>query len=33
VAQILSDNGWKNVHPLYGGYDAWVNAGMPVDAK
>jgi rhodanese-related sulfurtransferase len=33
VAQELSDRGWKNVHPLYGGFDAWVDAGLPVDPK
>jgi 3-mercaptopyruvate sulfurtransferase SseA len=33
VAQILADHGWKNVHPLYGGFDAWVKAGLPVEEK
>jgi rhodanese-related sulfurtransferase len=33
VAQQLSERGWKNVHPLYGGFDAWANAGLPVDSK
>ena len=23
MAQELADRGWKNVHPLYGGFDAW----------
>jgi 3-mercaptopyruvate sulfurtransferase SseA len=27
------ENGWKNVHPLYGGFDAWTEAGLPVDEK
>jgi 3-mercaptopyruvate sulfurtransferase SseA len=27
------ENGWKNVHPLFGGFDGWVKAGLPVDAK
>jgi 3-mercaptopyruvate sulfurtransferase SseA len=27
------EHGWKNVHPLYGGYDEWVKAGLPVDPK
>jgi 3-mercaptopyruvate sulfurtransferase SseA len=27
------EHGWKNVHPLYGGFDAWKDAGLPVDAK
>jgi rhodanese-related sulfurtransferase len=33
MAQKLMEHGWKNVHPLYGGFDAWENAGLPVDAK
>jgi len=33
VAQELAERGWKNVHPLYGGFDAWVDAGLPVDSK
>ncbi len=33
MAQELADRGWKNVHPLYGGFDAWVEAGLPVDSK
>ena len=33
VAQKLLEHGWKNVHPLYGGIDAWTGAGLPVDAK
>jgi rhodanese-related sulfurtransferase len=33
VAQELTERGWKNVHPLYGGFDAWVDAGLPLDAK
>jgi rhodanese-related sulfurtransferase len=33
VAQELLKQGFKNVHPLYGGYDAWVKAGYPVDPK
>jgi len=33
VAQQLLDHGFKNVHPLYGGFDAWVEAGYPVEAK
>jgi 3-mercaptopyruvate sulfurtransferase SseA len=27
------EHGWKNVHPLFGGFDAWNEAGLPVDAK
>ncbi|HXQ73829.1 MAG TPA: rhodanese-like domain-containing protein [Pyrinomonadaceae bacterium] len=33
VAQTLMENGWKNVHPLYGGFDAWNEAGLPVEPK
>jgi 3-mercaptopyruvate sulfurtransferase SseA len=27
------EHGWKNVHPLYGGFDAWEKAGLPVEPK
>jgi 3-mercaptopyruvate sulfurtransferase SseA len=27
------DRGWKNVHPLYGGFDAWREAELPVEVK
>jgi len=33
VAQKLMEHGYKNVHPLYGGFDAWVNAGGEVEMK
>jgi rhodanese-related sulfurtransferase len=33
VAQKLIEKGYTNVHPLYGGFDAWVNAGKPVESK
>jgi rhodanese-related sulfurtransferase len=33
VAQVLLEQGWKDVHPLYGGFDAWQRAGYPVEAK
>jgi rhodanese-related sulfurtransferase len=33
VAQDLAARGWKNVHPLYGGFEAWQKAGLPLDAK
>jgi rhodanese-related sulfurtransferase len=33
VAQVLMENGWKNVHPLYGGFDAWLKAGAPTEPK
>jgi len=33
VAQELMKLGYKNVHPLYGGFDAWKQAGGPVEHK
>jgi rhodanese-related sulfurtransferase len=33
VAQALIEHGWKNVHPLYGGFNAAVEAGLPLDPK
>jgi len=27
------EHGWKNVHPLFEGYDAWKKAGLPLDKK
>jgi 3-mercaptopyruvate sulfurtransferase SseA len=33
VAQELAARGWKNVHPLYGGFEAWQKAGLPLEAK
>jgi len=33
VAQILQEHGWKNAHPLFGGFDAWKEANLPVDPK
>jgi 3-mercaptopyruvate sulfurtransferase SseA len=33
VALQLMGSGWKNVHPLYGGFDAWTEAGLQVDPK
>ena len=27
------EHGWKNVHPLFGGFDAWQKAGLPLDDK
>jgi rhodanese-related sulfurtransferase len=33
VAQKLSEAGFKNVHPLYGGFDVWQKAGLPLEAK
>jgi rhodanese-related sulfurtransferase len=33
VAQELEDRGYKDVHALHGGYDAWVKAGLPVEPR
>jgi rhodanese-related sulfurtransferase len=33
VALQLLEKGYKNVHPLYGGFDAWREAGLPVEPK
>jgi 3-mercaptopyruvate sulfurtransferase SseA len=33
VALALMVHGWKNVHPLYGGFDAWAQAGYPLEPK
>jgi rhodanese-related sulfurtransferase len=33
VAQELMSRGYKNVHPLYGGFDAWRDAHAPLEAK
>ena len=33
VGQELLDRGFKNVHALYGGFDAWRDAGYPVESK
>jgi rhodanese-related sulfurtransferase len=33
VAQKLMEHGWKNVHPLFEGFDAWKEAGLPLDKK
>jgi 3-mercaptopyruvate sulfurtransferase SseA len=30
---MLADHGWKNVHALYGGFEAWDEAKLPVEAK
>ncbi len=27
------ERGFKNVHPLYGGFDAWRDAGGPLEPK
>jgi rhodanese-related sulfurtransferase len=33
VAQDLAEHGYKNVHPLFGGFEAWEKAGLPLDPK
>jgi rhodanese-related sulfurtransferase len=33
VAQELAAHGFKNVHPLFGGFDAWQKAGLAVEPK
>jgi rhodanese-related sulfurtransferase len=33
VAQELLGRGFKNVHPLYGGLEAWEKAALPLDPK
>jgi len=33
VAQTLAEHGFHNVHPLYGGLNAWREAGYPVERK
>jgi len=33
VAQELLERGFKNVHPLYGGFAAWQQSGYPVEPK
>ncbi len=33
MAQELAESGFKNVHPLYGGFDEWEMAGLPLDSK
>jgi rhodanese-related sulfurtransferase len=30
VAQVLLKNGWNDVHKLVGGFDAYLEAGLPV---
>ena len=33
VALALLAHGWKNVHPLYGGFDQWAAAHAPLEVK
>ncbi len=31
MARLLIDKGYKNVRPLLGGFDAWMEKGLPVE--
>jgi rhodanese-related sulfurtransferase len=33
VALVLEEHGIADVHPLLGGFDAWRQAGLPVEPK
>jgi rhodanese-related sulfurtransferase len=33
VALALQKRGWTDVHPVIGGYAAWVAAGLPTEEK
>ena len=33
VAQKLAEHGYKNVHPLFIGLEAWQKAGLPLEPK
>jgi len=33
MAQELTQRGYSNVYPLYGGFDAWRQAGYPLEQK
>jgi rhodanese-related sulfurtransferase len=33
VAQDLISRGFKNVHPLFGGFEAWEKAGLTLEQK
>jgi rhodanese-related sulfurtransferase len=33
VAQELTERGFLDVHALHGGFDAWVQAGLPVEPR
>jgi rhodanese-related sulfurtransferase len=33
VVHNLAEKGFDNVHPLYGGFNGWIKAGYPVEAK
>lgn len=33
VAQKLAEHSYKNVHPLFIGFEAWQQAGLPLEPK
>jgi rhodanese-related sulfurtransferase len=33
VAEELAENGYEDAHALYGGFNAWVDAGYPLEPK
>lgn len=33
MARELEERGFKDVHALHGGFDAWVRAGLPLEAR
>jgi rhodanese-related sulfurtransferase len=33
VAQALSEHGFVDIHALSGGFDAWQQAGYPLEPK
>lgn len=32
MARLLHDKGYDSVRPMLGGLDAWLEAGLPVEA-
>jgi 3-mercaptopyruvate sulfurtransferase SseA len=32
MARLLLDHGYRDVRPLLGGFDAWIESGYPVEA-
>ncbi len=33
MARELADRGYRDVHALQGGFDAWVEAGLPLEPR
>jgi rhodanese-related sulfurtransferase len=33
VALALRDRGYRNAHPMFGGFDLWREKGYPVTSK